>query len=409
MNNECNVIVIGAGASGMMAALSAEKSGANVVIIERNVSAGKKLAATGNGRCNFTNSDADNMANYYSENKQAAGRVLSRLPVANILDMFDAMGITPNMEDAGKYFPLSGQASSVVEILERNLADAGVDIIYGTKVNAIDTTGKKLRVIAENSVFEADRVIIAAGGMASPDLGSDGSAYELAKSIGHTVTGLMPVIVQLKTKDGFYKRLNGLRINAEVSLIVEDRVVRKERGDVMFYDYGLSGSTVFRLSCQAAYALAAGKKVWISLNLAPVYTQKALNEYITSRCAGFGRTAEEMLVGFIHKKLIPLVVDASGTDKQKNTDKFGKREIDVLCRAVSDMRFAVTGTKGWENAQATAGGIPLDEVDIDTLRSKFDSRIGFCGEILDVAGECGGFNLTWAWASGFVCGSCITK
>lgn len=409
MKNKNKVTVIGAGASGMLAALAANASGADVTIIERNQSEGKKLAATGNGRCNFTNADADSLQNYYSADNAVAASVLSRFTVADILNKFDSMGITPALEEDGKYFPLSGQASSVVELLCRELKRSGISVIYQTLVTDIDTSGERLGIITDGGRFETDRLIIAAGGMASPSLGSDGNAYALAEKLGHKITPIFPVIVQLKTKDGFYKRLNGLRVNAAVTLTVEGKRICTECGDLMFYDYGLSGSTVFKLSCDAAYALAQGKRVGVSLDLAPMYTAEALNKYITARCAASSCTAEELLVGFINKKLIQLVLEASGINGGKRADMLGSSEINAMCRAISDMRFTVTDTKGWDNAQATAGGISLDEVDSETLRSKFDNRVGFCGEILDVVGKCGGFNLTWAWASGFVCGSSILK
>lgn len=407
MNNK--VIIIGAGASGMWAAIAAKKAGADVTVIERNQAEGKKLSATGNGRCNFTNVNADNVQYYHSHNKAAVARVLSQFAVNDILNEFDALGITPSLEEDGKYFPLSGQASSVVDVLCRELKRNAVNIIYNTQVTDIDITNAKLTVITDNGSFAADKLIIATGGMAAPTSGSDGGAYSFAKKLGHTIVQPFPVIVQLKTKDGFYKRLNGLRINAEISLIVDGKYCRRELGDLMFYDYGLSGSTVFKLSCEAAYALSENKSVCVAINFAPGYTVNELKAYIAKRCTDCPYTAEEVLVGFVNKKLIQLLLEASSINKDALASELNEKQINALCRSISDMRFTVTGTKGWNNAQATAGGISLDEIDPLTLRSRFDERIGFCGEILDVAGECGGFNLTWAWASGHVCGSKILK
>lgn len=407
MNNK--VVIIGAGASGMWAAIAAKKAGADVTVIERNQAEGKKLSATGNGRCNFTNVNADNVQYYHSQNKAAVAKVLSQFTVNDILDEFDALGITPSLEDDGKYFPFSWQASSVVEVLSRELKRNAINVIYGTRVTDIDITKEKLGIITDNGSFTADRLIIASGGMAAPASGSDGSAYAFAKKLGHTIASPFPVIVQLKTKNGFYKRLNGLRINAEVSLVIDGKCCRCELGDLMFYDYGLSGSTVFKLSCDAAYALSENKSVYIAINFAPGYTADEAKAYISKRCTDCPYTAEEVLVGFINKKLIQLLLEESGINKEAAANKLTEKQIDSLCRSISDMRFLVTDTKGWDNAQATAGGILLSETEPLTLRSRFDKRIGFCGEILDVVGECGGFNLTWAWASGHVCGSKILK
>lgn len=407
MSGKCDVIVIGAGASGMTAAIAAKNAGANVTVVERNSTAGRKIAATGNGRCNFTNADADDIAHYYSQNKAFVEGVLKRFTVTDMLELFDMLGATPNLEEDGKYFPLSGQASSVAELFERFLKKNGIDVLYGTKIKDIDLTNEKLKLITDSGDMWADRVIIATGGMACPDSGSDGNGYALAQKAGHKLTHIMPVIVQVKTKGGFYKRINGLRINASVGLEVDGKIIQKETGDVMFFDYGLSGSAIFKLSCKASYALDAGKSVFAVIDFVPQFETDALKKYIAHRCTVQDCSTGDMLVGFVNKKLIQLIVDESGIDIAKRADKLSEKEIASLCHVLKGLKAPITGTKGWENAQATAGGIELSDVDGKTLRSRLDERIGFCGEILDVVGDCGGYNLSWAWASGFVCGSNI--
>lgn len=409
MNEKCKVIVIGAGASGIMAAIAAKRAGADVTLLDGNPIIGRKLAATGNGRCNFTNADADNTAHYYGENKDFINAVLSCFTVSDILSFFDDIGVTPNLEEDGKYFPLSGQASSVTELLQRCVYDNGINVMLDTKVQGLNLTGKNIDVVLNDGNISADRVIIATGGMASPDSGSNGSGYEFARKIGHTVNELMPIIVQLKTKGGFYKRMSGLRIYASVKLIAENKTIREACGDVMFFDYGLSGNAVFKISCDAAYQISYGKKVYAVIDVVPQYRKDELESYIRKRCSRLNVNVSEMLVGFINKKLIQSIIDASGVNEQKNVNEFNDAEIKALCNALKNWKLEIIGTKGWENAQATAGGIRTSEVNSCTLRSKIDSRVGFCGEILDVAGDCGGYNLSWAWASGFVCGSHICE
>ncbi len=405
MYKKCRVIVIGAGASGVVAAIAAAKKGADVIILERNSCLGKKINATGNGRCNFTNVDALNSTHYIGGNDYFIKNVLSVIKLDNIIDFFDSIGVTPILEENGKYFPLSGQASSVSELLEREALNAGINIIYNEKVNKIKSSECGIDVATDNKTFYADKIIIATGGMAAPDTGSDGIGYELAKSQGHTIKRLMPAIVQIKTKDGFYKRMSGLRINAMASLFIEGQLFRTESGDVMFFDYGLSGPPIFQLSTFVSYAISEGKSVYVELDVVPSYSDEELKDYLIKRCKNCNYSIELMLVGFINKKLIQWVLDYAKLDMKVTASHFNNDDIVSLVNSLKHHKVEVSGTKGWENAQATAGGINLYEVDNATLKSKINPKISFCGEILDVVGECGGYNLTWAWISGFVAGS----
>lgn len=404
MGTNCNVTVIGGGAAGILAALAAKQNGNSVVILERNPSLGRKISATGNGRCNFTNTDSGNASHYYGGDKAFIENILKLFPLDKILELFDEIGATPNLEEDGKYFPLSGQAASVSELFTRYLIQNGVEIVYETKVTDIITSGKSIRIITNKGDFISDKLIIATGGMAAPDSGSDGIGYALAKRLGHSVTKLLPVIVQLKTKGGFYKRLSGIRINGNILLEINGRVTDKASGDVMFFDYGLSGSAVFKVSPGAAYALSDGKKVFVSIDTVPGYDNESLFEYLTKRCRRSVCSTEEMLVGFMNKKLISLMLEAANIKPDKAADALSADEVKRLATVLKSYRAEVTGTKEWENAQATAGGVVLSEIDQNTLQSKKDRRVAFCGEVLDVCGDCGGYNLTWAWASGYVAG-----
>lgn len=283
----------------------------------------------------------------------------------------------------------------------------GVRFIFGKKVDDILLDNDKVNILFGDESFTADRVIIATGGMAAPDTGSDGFGYEIARKMGHTVSPLLPVIVQMKVKGGFYKRINGIRINANVILIINGKAAREETGDVMFFDYGLSGPPVFQLSTSAAYALNEGKRVFAEIDMAVPYSDGDLFDYIKKRCKTLDVSAEDMLIGFVNKKLIQLVLDNSGVSCTKEVNGLSDKDISSICASLKHYRVEITGTKGWENAQATAGGILLSETESYTLRSKIDERVSFCGEILDVVGECGGYNLTWAWASGYAAGTNI--
>lgn len=408
-NKNSEIIVIGAGASGLMAACIAAKKCGKVIVLDGNAIVGRKINATGNGRCNFTNVDADNISHYHGGDKKFIKSVLSRFDVKHILEFFESVGVEPNLEDDGKYFPLSGQASSVSELLERYAVSLGVEIKLNEKVTKVKTYTDKVEVFTENTVFKTQNLIVACGGMAAPDTGSNGWGYDFAKSLGHTVVTPKPIIVQLKTKDGFYKSLSGLRTKASVALICDGKTVREEYGDLMFFDYGLSGPPIFQLSCNAAYLIEKGKKLYCKIDLLPQYDFDTLTSKLSMRCKNLSCTAQDLLVGMINRKLIKLVMQNSGVEYTKQTENFTSNDIKKIVTALKSSIVEITGTKGWENAQATLGGIALNEIDSTTLRSKFSDRVLFCGEILDVAGDCGGYNLTWAWSSGFVCGETVTE
>lgn len=409
INKNNKIIVIGAGASGLMAACTAAKNGSKVILLDGNESVGRKINATGNGRCNFTNEDADNIIHYHGGDKRFIESVLSRFDVKHILDFFESIGVEPNLEDEGKYFPLSGQACCVSELLERYAISLGVEIKLNERVINVKTDKNGVEVFTENSTFKAQNLIVACGGAAAPDTGSNGWGYEFAKSLGHTVVNPKAIIVQLKTKNGFYKSLSGLRTKAKVSLICNEKIVREEYGDLMFFDYGLSGPPVFQLSCNAAKLLETGKKVYCKIDLLPQYDFDTLMSKFSVRCKKLQCTAQDLLIGIVNRKLIKFVMQNSGIEPTKLTENFSEKDIKDIVTALKYSTVEVVGTKGWENAQATLGGVALDEVDSLTLRSKLNSRVSFCGEVLDVAGDCGGYNLTWAWASGFVCGKAAAE
>lgn len=409
MGAKKRIIIIGAGASGLMAAYSAVCEGASVTVIESNPSAGRKINATGNGRCNFTNADADSLSHYYTSDKSLVGGVLSRFSVKNVLSLFESIGIEPHLEDEGKYFPLSGQASSVSELLYRHLCKLGVEFIFNTNVTSVKPTPKGVNITAGDNVISCDGVIIAGGGMAAPETGSNGFCYKLAEQLGHNITPTYPVIVQLKTKGGFYKSISGLRVKANVTLECDKKQIRQEYGDLLFFDYGISGPPVFHISVEAADHIAKSKHVSCVIDLLPQMDQNKLFDKLLMRRSLFDAGAEDLFAGLLHKKLTRLVLDAAKVPLSTQIKTLTDAQLLAIANAIKRNTVEIIGTKGWENAQATKGGVALDGVDPKTLASKADKRVAFCGEILDVVGDCGGYNLTWAWSSGFVAGKEMAK
>ena len=237
----------------------------------------------------------------------------------------------------------------------------------------------------------------------------DGFCYKLAERLGHKVTPTYPVIVQMKTKGGFYKSLSGLRVKASITLECDKKQIRKEYGDLLFFDYGISGPPVFHISVDAADYMANGKTVCCLIDLLPEMDENLLKSKLLLRKDRFTGVAEEHFIGLLHKKLTRLVLDCAKVSSSTPISALTESQISAIASAIKCNKVEIIGTKGWENAQATKGGVALDGVDPNTLASKKDKRVAFCGEILDVVGDCGGYNLTWAWSSGFVAGKEMAK
>lgn len=401
-----HVIVIGGGASGMMAAVTAARMGAQVTILERNPRIGKKILATGNGRCNYTNINAD-ISCYGSHNPSFAHSALASFGVQATLDFFEQLGIVPKIEDLGKVFPMSEQASSVLDVLMYELKDAGVNIICDSYVKSI--VKKKETFILKldnNAEYRGDRVILAAGGKAMPSSGSDGNAYSIAEKLGHSVTPVFPVLVQLKLEGGFFKQIEGVKFVGTAEILHNNKIIAQDRGDILFGNYGVSGPPILQISRKAGELLQDNKKVTLKISILDKMSKEELSILLNKRFENSRRkTLEFSLVGLINKRLIPVLLKEAGfTDLKRPAESLSSREREMIAGILQNWHFTVSGTKGWTSAQATAGGIKTDEINPDSMESTILKGLFFAGEIIDIDGLCGGFNLQWAWSSGFLAG-----
>ncbi len=399
------VIVIGGGAAGMIAAISAKINGAQVVLLERNDRVGKKLLATGNGRCNYTNKSLS-VKNYHGENSKFAYSVLSQFNVDSTIEFFEMMGISPALGDAGKVFPLSFQSSSMVDLLKFEIENEGINLITEAYVWDIKKHKDKFIVtLKDNRVFQGDRVILATGGMALPNSGSDGNGYNLCQAMGHTTIRTFPGLVQLNLEGNHFKSLNGTKFVGRAELYVDGKVLLKDTGDILFTSYGISGPPILNLSRTAIYNLNKGKKVEVRVSIIHHMNIEELYEYLIYRFSLMGKkTLEIALIGFINKKLIIPILKTIALNKNKNVGDLSKEEISKLSEILNSWSFTVIGSQPWANAQVTAGGVNTDEVNNKTMESKIVSGLYIVGEILDIDGDCGGYNLQWAWSSGYIAG-----
>ena len=401
------IAVIGGGASGLMAAITAKKSGKEVIILERKDRILKKVLITGNGRCNITNVNA-NISNYFGKNISSVENILNRFTPQDTMDFFNELGIVCNEENRGKVYPLSGQASSVVDALRFEAERLGIKIETEFYVRKIEKDGFKFRIYSEDrKKIEAGRVILAAGGQSYPELGSNGSGFELAKELGHSVTRLSPSIVQLKTEKHQVKGLQGIKTDVAVTAYGDNKKICTYNGELLFTDYGISGNVVFNIS----FVMPLYKNVEFEIDFMEKFEYNELYEILKERKRILSHlTMENYFNGMINKKLGQFLSKVSGIEKlSKPVKDLNDSDIRKLCTVLKKYRVKILETTGFKNAQVTAGGVSLDEVNAETLESKIVKGLYFSGEVLDVYGECGGFNLQWAWASGHIAGENAAK
>ena len=401
------IAVIGGGASGLMAAITAKKSGKEVIILERKDRILKKVLITGNGRCNITNVNA-NISNYFGKNISSVENILNRFTPHDTMDFFNELGIVCNEENRGKVYPLSGQASSVVDALRFEAEKLGIKIETEFYVRKIEKDGFKFKIYSEDKKkIEAGRVILAAGGQSYPELGSNGSGFELAKELGHSVTKLSPSIVQLKTEKNQVKGLQGIKTDVAVTAYGDNKKICTYDGELLFTDYGISGNVVFNIS----FVMPLYKNVEFEIDFMEKFDYNELYEMLKERKRILSHlTMENYFNGMINKKLGQFLSKVSGIEKlSKPVKDLNDSDIRKLCTVLKKYRVKILETTGFKNAQVTAGGVSLDEVNTETLESKIVKGLYFSGEVLDVYGECGGFNLQWAWASGHIAGENTAK
>ena len=403
------IVIIGGGASGIMAAIEAVKSGKEVVVVDRKERVLKKVLVTGNGRCNLTNVNAK-INNYFSTGSdiKKIENILNDFQPKDTMNFFESLGVVCNEEARGKVFPLSGQAGSVIDALRFEAERVGVKFLLDFYVKKIEKKGFQFIIYSEDKrIITSNRVLLSAGGKSYPELGSNGSGFELARQFGHTITPLFPSIVQFKTEEYQVKGLKGIKLDTKVTAYGDNKKICTYDGELLFTDYGVSGNVIFNIS----FVFPIHKKVELEVDFLPKFSYDELLQKLKDRRDILGHlTMEHYFNGMINKKLGQFLSKASGIEKlSKEINSLTDNELRKLCDVLKKYKLNVLDTTGYKNAQVTAGGIKLEEVNMETLESKKVRGLYFSGEILDVYGECGGFNFQWAWASGKKAGENISK
>lgn len=397
------ITVIGGGASGMMAAITAAGEGARVTLLEHKDRIGKKILSTGNGRCNFTNTHQEPIC-YHSENSLFPWEIVSRFNVQDTVSFFLQLGVYSKNRN-GYLYPNSDQASAVLDALRMELKRLKIDVRTETHCREIIPGKKGFRILTDQGNFSSQRVILCAGSKAAPSTGSDGSGYDLAKRLGHHMIPVLPALVQLRCSERFFKQIAGVRANGTVSVWAEGQCLARDGGEIQLTAYGISGIPVFQVSRYAARALYEKQDVSAELDFMPDFTEEQMQAFLRARASSRpDKSAEEFLIGLFHKKLSDLWIRLSGIPRTKCAGEFTEDETVRLCCLIKHFHVTVTETNPFEQAQVCCGGIDTSEVDPETLESRYVPGLYFAGEILDVDGMCGGYNLQWAWSSGFTAG-----
>lgn len=404
-----DLIIIGGGASGLMAAIIAKDFGMDVAIIEGNDRIAKKILATGNGRCNITNNTISSpFTTFHSENTNFFLETLNSFTIEDTKSLFLSLGLPLTQLENGKMYPRSLQASSVIDIFRMALDDKQIPLYTNCKVTSVDKK-KNFTLYTNNAEYEkfsCNKLILSCGGKAASKTGSDGSGYKLSKSFGHSIIEPLPGIVQLKLDYPYLKALSGIKFDGSVTILVDDKAIRTERGEILFTDYGISGPPIMQLSYYASKALYNGSKVTLRVDMFPNESNEDIENFFATHFSIFNyREISSSLIGVINKKLIPPILkDVGIKDIHLPCGNIDWKYINRLIDKFKKWDFNCIGTNGFPNAQVTVGGVDTSEVNSTTLESKLVRNLYFCGEILDVHGDCGGFNLQWAWSSGYVAG-----
>lgn len=397
------VAVIGGGASGMMAAVTAASEGARVILLEHKDRIGKKILSTGNGRCNFTNIHQEPIC-YHSEDPLFPWEVVERFNAQAVISFFLQLGVYSKNRN-GYIYPNSDQASAVLDAFRMELDRLKVEIRTGVECREIRPGKKGFTVLTDQGPVRADRVILCAGSKAAPTTGSDGSGYDLAKKLGHRILPVLPALTALKCEEKFFKSIAGVRANGSVSIWSGGECIAKDTGEIQLTDYGISGIPVFQVSRYASKLLYEKKETDAVLDFMPDFTKTQTDAFLRARAKTRpDKSAEMFLIGLFHKKLCDLWIRLSEIPRQRKAGELTEDEIARLTDLIKEFRVRVRETNPYDKAQVCCGGVDTREVNPETLESVYVPGVYFAGEILDVDGMCGGYNLTFAWASGYVAG-----
>lgn len=395
------VVIIGGGASGITSAITARRKGYDVVVLEKNSSLLKKLKITGNGHCNYYNEDQD-LCHYHSDNSELISMMINSVNLENVSLFFDSIGIIPRIKN-GYYYPFSNQAISVCSSLILEAQKLGVVLDTDVEVQEVKKSNR-FQIITTNGVYEADKVIVSTGGMSYQKTGSDGFGYRELKRLGHNINLLLPGLTPLIISNP-KKEWKGIRTDVSMSLLENNKLVRKESGEIQLTEDGISGVCTMQLSSYISKGLYLGNDERIKINFLPFIDEDEFFVFMDNRSRKMkNRTVMELLEGVLNYKLISVILK-----KEQNLiwDECNNKEREFIKKNLLSYMVEVVDTKSFNYSQVTLGGVSLLEVNLKTMESKKVKDLYITGELLDITGDCGGYNLTIAWITGLIAGECL--
>lgn len=399
------IAIIGAGASGMAAAIAASESAENkIILLEKQGRVGKKLQATGNGRCNLSNLGST-IERYHGENPHFAKYALKNYSPSDTLTWFRDLGLFTTVEDSGRVYPYSDQANSVVDILRFALNKPNIELRTDFEVVRIRKGSGKFILETKEGQLTCDRVIIAAGGLAGTKLGGSLSGYKLLQGLGHHATRLRPALVQIKAEWQGLRALKGVRANCRAAIRYNDKEQIASEGELQFTDYGLSGPVIFEISRDVC---AKNGKWEAEIDFLPQISADQLHSTLLSKKSS-NLISDDLLTGILHNRLGKVLIKEAGIPFGLAAEKIEIDYLKKLCKHIKSLRITLKEPMGMDQAQVTAGGICTADFDPQTMESRIVPGIFACGEVLDIDGDCGGYNLQWAWSSGRLAGFSASK
>ena len=403
-----DVAVIGAGPAGLMAAIFAAKKGSKVVLLEKNDKIGRKILATGNGRCNLTNKNIE-VSRYHGTDPAFVTPIFDAFDQFQTMEFFEKLGVVLKEEERGRIFPRTNQASTVVEALEHELSSLNVDVRIGFTVKQIQKKSEWEITSDNGENVTAKKLILTTGGKAAHQFGSSGDGLFWAGNLGHTIVPVHAALVPLDTSESWTSELMGIKLSADVTLLGGGKVVAKRSGDLIFTHFGVSGPAIMGLAREVEQILGAKQIAQISIDLIPDITSEKLDSMIEGQTAANNKKMIfSIITGFVPKNLVPRILLLARVDSDKKAAEISRPNRKAIVETLKDFRLTISKVRPLKEAQVTAGGVATSEITTN-LESKIVPTLYFAGEILDIDGDSGGFNLQWAWSSGKIAGENAAK
>lgn len=400
-----HIIIIGGGASGIVAAIFAKNSQNEVIVLERNSTPLKKLLMTGNGKCNYLN-ERYSTTNYHSENIEIVDKIISDKNINSIKEFFDYLGIIQNIKN-GYYYPFSKQATTIKEALLKEAQKKGVKIVTECLVTEITKKNNSYQITTDKESYYCDKLILSTGGKTYPKTGSDGMGYLFLEKLGYSLIKPLPALVQLESNFKYLKEWNGVRADVELQLFEDNKFIAKEDGELQLTDYGISGICTFNLSHFITRSIDLNHKNVIKINFVP-FIKTLITPWINNYAIkNSHKNIKELLEGFLNYKLVQVILKHNKINNDRFYKDLTKEEKFNLCKSLRAFEIEIINTKSFDNAQVCNGGLKLTDLNYKTMELKNNNGLYVIGELLDINGNCGGYNLTACWISGMLAGKSI--